>query len=76
MGSIEARVKRWGNSLAVIIPSEAVESERLKENQKIRVIILKDPGNVLRETFGIGKGKLIKSGQEFKNELRRELYND
>ena len=32
--------------------------------------------NVLEETFGIGKDIIKKTGQEFKDELRRELYND
>ncbi len=76
MVTIEAQLKRWGNSLAVIIPSEEVENGKLRENQKIKFIILKNPGNVLRETFGMGKGKLKKTGQEFKDESRRELYND
>ena len=39
---IEAKVKRWGNSFAVIIPSEIVIKEGIKENDIIRVIIIKD----------------------------------
>ncbi len=31
--------------------------------------------NVLRETFGIAKGKIKKTGQQFKDEARRELYD-
>lgn len=74
MNIIETKVKRWGNSLGVIIPSEAVEARRLKENENIKIIIVKDSRKALRETFGIGKGKITKSGQEFKDEARRELY--
>ncbi len=76
MNTIQTRVRRWGNSLGIIIPSEAVEAEKIKENQEINILILKDSGNVLKETFGMLKGKLKKTGQELKDELRKELYND
>lgn len=74
MNVIETKVKRWGNSLGVIIPSEAVEERRLKENENIKILIVRDSRKALRETFGIGKGKITKSGQEFKDDARRELY--
>ena len=74
MNVISARVKKWGNSLGVIIPSETVDARNIKENEEIRIIIVKDSGKVLRETFGLLKGKITKSGQQIKDELRRELY--
>ena len=74
MAIIEAKVKRWGNSLGIIIPSEAIENRKIKENQNISFIILEDSRKVLEETFGSLKGKLKKSAQEIKNELRRDLY--
>ncbi len=75
MTAIQTRVRRWGNSLGVIIPSEAVESERIKENDEIRILVLKDSRKAFKETFGMLKGKLKKSSQEIKDELRRELYD-
>ena len=74
MSVIETRVKRWGNSFGVVIPIEVVESENIKEDEDVRLIIVKKSSKVFKETFGIGKGKLKKSGQEFKDEARRELY--
>ena len=76
MTVIEARVKKWGNSFGVVIPIEVIEKEKIKEEDKIRLIVLKDSRKVLEETFGMGKGKLKKTGQQFKDELRRDLYND
>ncbi len=76
MVSVQTRVRKWGNSLGIILPSLTVENERIKENDKINIIIIKNSGNILKETFGMLKGKLKKTGQEFKNEARRELYND
>jgi antitoxin component of MazEF toxin-antitoxin module len=74
MVQIETKVKRWGNSFGVIIPSETITAKKIKENQKINIIILEDSKKVLEETFGIGKGKIKKTAQEMKDEARRELY--
>ena len=74
MTQIEAKVKRWGNSFGVVIPREVIDKENIKEDQNISIIILEDSKKIFKETFGIGKGKLKKSGQEFKDEARRELY--
>ena len=76
MGAIESKVKRWGNSLGLIIPSDAVETEKIKENQTIRFIILKDSSKVFKDTFGMLGRKLKKTGQQLKDELRREPYYD
>ena len=74
MTVIKAKVKRWGNSFGIIIPSETIVDKGIKENQNIDVIIVEDSKKILEETFGSLKGKLKKSSQEMKNELRRELY--
>ena len=76
MTVIEAKVKKWGNSFGVVIPIEVIEKEKIREEDKVRLIVLKDSRKVLEETFGMGKGKLKKTGQQFKDEIRRELYND
>jgi len=75
MTIIETKVKKWGNSFGVVIPSEVIVAKQIKENEDIGVIIIKDSRKVLRDTFGIGKGKIKKTGQEFKDEARRELYS-
>ncbi len=75
MTVIESKVKKWGNSLAVIIPNYVAEANKIREEDTIRVIVVPDSRKVLRETFGIGKGRLKKSGQQIKDELRKELYN-
>jgi len=76
MTVIEAKVKKWGNSFGVVIPIEVIEKEKIKENQDISVIILKDSRKAFKETFGMGKGKIKKSAQQIKDELRKELYNN
>ena len=34
---LETKTKKWGNSLGVIIPSEVVVREKLKENEKVEL---------------------------------------
>ena len=62
----EVVVKRWGNSLGVILPKELVEREALKENEKILMNIVKEAD--ISELFGSLKRKM--SGQKFKDLVR------
>ena len=73
MTVIETKVKRWGNSFGVVIPIEIIEEEKIKENDSLKLIVLKDSKNAFKETFGMGKGKIKKSAQQIKDELRRDL---
>jgi len=61
-------VKKWGNSFGVIFPKAFVSKEKLKVNQKILVDVVKEAD--LKEVFGSLKAK--KTGQKFKDEVRRE----
>ena len=70
----EAKVRRWGNSLGVIIPKETVEKENIREKELLKFIILKE-SNVLKNTFGMLRGKWKKTAQEVKDQARKELYN-
>jgi len=70
---IETKVKKWGNSFGVIIPKETMEVESIHEEETIKLILIKNSRKALKSTFGIGK-HIKKSGQEFKDEARRELY--
>jgi antitoxin component of MazEF toxin-antitoxin module len=74
MTVIETKVKKWGNSFGIIIPSETVAAKKLKEDDRISIIVLGDSRKALRESFGSLRGKLTKSSQQIKDELRRELY--
>ena len=60
----------------MVIPAEVTSKEKMKENERVRFLLIRDSQGAFRSTFGIGKGKLKKTGQEIKDELRRELYND
>jgi len=47
---------------------------KLKESSENEEQLLRDSKKVFKRTFGIAKGKLKKSTQEIKDELRKELY--
>ncbi len=74
MIEIKSKIKKWGNSsLAFIIPKEVVKEKSLKENQRVTVLLEED-ANVLRETFGLLKGKLRKPTEQLMREADRELW--
>jgi len=71
----EAVIRKWGNSFGITLPKELVKREGMKEEERVAFVVLKKR-NPLNETFGMFKGKIKKSTQEIKDELRRELYHD
>ena len=64
---IKVKPKRWGNSLAVIIPNEIVEKEGIKENKEIILNIVKEAD--LSDIFGLIKNRKM-SGQKAKDLMR------
>lgn len=71
----EITTRRWGNSLGMIIPREIVDQEKIKENEQIRVLILKQ-NKPVKQSFGLLKKKTTKTTQEWKDELKKEIYNE
>lgn len=68
MAEVNARVRKWGDSLAVIIPKDIANKEKISTNDNIHIKIEKKM-NFL-DLFGIAKGKIKKSAQQLKNESR------
>ena len=65
----EAVVRKWGNSLGVILPKNFINEKHLKENDKIVILdVVKEAD--LSDTFGSLKGRIKMSGQEFKDMVR------
>ncbi len=63
----EVLVKKWGNSLGVILPKQMVEKEHLEENEKIVIDVRKEAN--LTKIFGTLKTDI--TGQEFKDLIRK-----
>lgn len=60
----EVVIKKWGNSMGVLLPKKLIEKENLKENDKVFIEIVKKAD--LSDIFGTIKNRKI-TGQEFKN---------
>ena len=64
---VNAVVKKWGNSYGVILPMKLIKSKNLEENDIISFELRKKIRSI-EELFGTGK--LKKSTQKIKDELR------
>lgn len=62
---IRSVVRRWGNSLGVVIPREEASKEGIRENDEVEVVIRKAVD--IRQLFGKYKFKDL---QSLKDELR------
>jgi len=68
--AVEVKLKRWGNSMAVIVPNKIIEEKNLKENDSIIIEVVKKAD--LSEVFGSIKEKDRKmSGQQMKDMVRK-----
>jgi len=65
--AFDAKVRKWGNSLGIVLPAEFVSSQGLRENDVIYVQIVKKAN--LEKSFGILKTKM--TGQQFKDMVRK-----
>lgn len=65
----ETVVKKWGNSLGIVLPKELVEQQHLHEHDKIAILVVKEAD--LSSSYGALKGKLKLTGQELKDLVRK-----
>lgn len=65
--AVEVKLKKWGNSMAVIVPNRIIEERKLKEEDRVIIEFVKKVS--LSKEFGSIKRKL--SGQEFKDMARQ-----
>lgn len=72
---IKAIARKWGSSLAVILPKEITEKKGIKENTGVTITIERTRPKA-GELWGFGKGKIKKSAQEIKDELREGWLSD
>lgn len=63
--AIRSVVRKWGNSLGVVIPREEASKEGIRENDEVEVVLRKAVD--IRQLFGKYKFKDL---QSLKDELR------
>lgn len=67
MAEIDVVTKKWGDSIAVIIPKKVAKAEKIKPNEKLHIIVNREVD--LSDLFG--KFKTSKTAQQLKDEGRR-----
>lgn len=50
---IETTIRKWGNSIAVIIPARIAEQEKLNENEKVVIKVEKKKKVKVKDVFGL-----------------------
>ena len=63
---VKVKVRKWGNSLGLVLPKEVVDAEGIEENQELDFYIPKKVD--LSAVFGTLKRKM--TGQQFKDSVR------
>lgn len=62
----EVEVRKWGNSMGVILPRELIKAKELKQHDKVLIDVTRKAD--LTKFFGSFKTR--KSGQRFKDMVR------
>lgn len=66
--TIQTKVRKWGNSYGIVIPSESLKEKNLKDGEEVLVEIEKKSS--VKEIYGSLKYWKINS-QKFKDEIRK-----
>tara|TARA_Y100000310_G_C20679035_1_gene814795 strand:- start:1784 stop:2011 length:228 start_codon:yes stop_codon:yes gene_type:complete len=75
MIEFESITRKWGNSVGIRLPKGVVEAAKIKEHEKIKLLIAR-PNKGVRASFGMFKGRWKEGTQQIKNRLRQELYDE
>ena len=67
VGVTNARVRRWGSSLGVVLPKEVVRTEGLREGDEVALQVKK--ALTVQQAFGTLRGWRV-NAQKLKDELR------
>ena len=73
MIEVEGEIKKWGNSLAFRMRKNEAVAKGLKVHQRVKALIIPKQ-DVVSRTFGMFKGMTKKSGQQLKDEIRKEFH--
>ena len=74
MEQITTKVKKWGNSIGIIIPREIAKKEKLREESEVIITIQSKRYIKVGDIFGILKKKSSKSTQEIMGEIDKDLW--
>jgi len=73
METINAKVKKWGNSFGIILPAGIVKSQNIKEGSALEILINLKNKTKAGDIFGILKLKLKRDTSELLKEVDRDF---
>jgi antitoxin component of MazEF toxin-antitoxin module len=73
METADVKVKKWGNSLGVILPKEILVNQDIKEGSNVEIIVRPKTKTKVKDIFGILRGKLGDT-EELMSEVNKELW--
>jgi len=68
---IKAKIKKWGNSIGILIPKEAIRKENIKPDQEVTVLISAKPITKGKDIWGTLKFK--ESTEKLMREIDKEF---
>lgn len=69
----ESVARKWGSSIGLTIPKEIANKINIKENKKVRFIIIEDE-NPIKKTFGMLRGWKTSTKQIIR-EMRKNSWD-
>ncbi len=73
MEQINAKVKKWGNSLGIVLPKTLVDNQQLKEGTEIEILVQAKNKTKVKDVFGILKGKIKRDTKSLLKEVDRDF---
>ncbi len=73
MEKANVKVKKWGNSFGVILPSDIVRSQNLRKGSELEILINLKNKTKVKDIFGILKGKLTRDTDDLLREVDRDF---
>ena len=74
MMEVKVRTKKWGNSIGILIPKDAVRKENIKPDQEVTILISAKPIMKGKDIWGTLKFK--ESTEELMREVDKEFGLD
>ena len=65
----KVKARKWGNSIAFIVPSQIAQEKKIRENDEVVIEIIKRP--LAGELFGKFPRKSKRTAQEIKDDARK-----
>ena len=72
MIEFEAKVKKWGNSMGIILPKEKLDKEGISKNSKVKAVITPAKTLKVKDLWGMAKD-WKKPTEQIMKEIDEEL---